>query len=114
MADSMDRELKRGTLEMVILKLLSEQEMYGYQLSAAMAERSEKRFQIEEGTLYPILYRMEAAGYIKARWETPERGAARKYYHLTEPGTRHLQKMIGEWQTFTNIVLRLLKMEGST
>jgi transcriptional regulator len=110
----MDRELKRGTLEMVILKLISEQDMYGYQLSATMAERSDKRFQIEEGTLYPILYRMEAAGYIQARWETPERGAPRKYYHLTQAGTRQLQRMIEEWQSFTTIVLHLLQMETLT
>jgi PadR family transcriptional regulator PadR len=111
MASSIDRELKRGTLEMILLKLLSEREMYGYQLNATLTERGGKPFEIKEGTLYPVLYRLEDAGLIEARWETQERGNPRKYYRLTNKGTRTLQELIDEWQAFAATVNRLLDIE---
>ena len=111
MVDAIDRELKRGTLEMILLKLLSEREMYGYQLNATLAERGGKQFEIKEGTLYPVLYRLEDAGLIEARWETQERGNPRKYYQLTSEGTQRLQTLINEWQAFVATVNRLIETE---
>ena len=108
METPIDRELKRGTLEMIILKLLSEGKMYGYQLVSTLEQRSGNQFQVKEGTLYPVLYRLEDAGFIEARWETQERGVPRKYYHLTEQGTQQLQTLLDEWQAFTMAVNRLL------
>jgi PadR family transcriptional regulator PadR len=95
-----DRELRRGTLDLVLLKLLSEREMYGYQLITTLEERGGKPFQLKEGTLYPVLYRLEDAGFIKARWETIERGVPRKYYRLTSQGTQHLTALLREWDDF--------------
>ncbi len=109
METPIDRELKRGTLEMIILKLLSEGPMYGYQLVSTLEQRSGNQFQVKEGTLYPVLYRLEDAGFIEARWETQERGVPRKYYHWTEAGTQQLQTLIGEWRAFTTAVDRLLE-----
>ncbi len=110
MADEgIDRELKRGTLEMILLKLLSEREMYGYQLSSALERRAGQQFLLKEGTLYPVLYRLEDAGLIAARWETVERGVPRKYYRLTEAGERRLGSLIGEWRRFVAAVERLLE-----
>jgi len=112
MTSAIDRELKRGTLEMILLKLLSEQEMYGYQLVSTLEARSEGMLRINEGTLYPVLYRLEDAGLIEARWETQERGVPRKYYRLTGAGTERLQALIGEWQAFATTVNQLLGTEG--
>jgi PadR family transcriptional regulator PadR len=114
MVSAIDRELKRGTLEMILLKLLAEREMYGYQLVSTLEARSEQGFQIKEGTLYPVLYRLEDAGLIEARWETPERGTPRKYYRLTRVGLERLQTLIGEWQAFVTIVNRLIETQEVT
>jgi PadR family transcriptional regulator PadR len=109
--ESTGKELKRGTLEMVLLRLISERQMYGYQLAASLEQRGGSLFRIKEGTLYPILYRLESAGYITSRWETLERGVPRKYYQLTRPGEKYLQARLAEWRDFTAAIDRL--MEGS-
>ena len=74
-----DRELKRGTLEMILLKFLAGREMYGYELVSALEARAGPGFRLNEGTLYPVLYRLEDARLIEARWETPGRGVPRSW-----------------------------------
>lgn len=107
----MDRELKRGTLEMVLLRLLSEREMYGYEIANTVRERGSD-FAIRDGTLYPVLYRLEEAGYVEPRWQTQERGVPRKYYAVTAAGARHMQQLIGEWRSFVTAVEGLITEEG--
>lgn len=107
----MDRELKRGTLGMLTLKLLSERERYGYELSAVLEERTGGRFSVKGGTLYPVLYRLEEAGYVETRWQTPDRGAPRKYYAITARGTEELERRVGEWREFSHAVERVLEGE---
>ncbi len=111
MQNAMERELRRGTLELILLKLLSEKDMYGYQISSTLEERSSHEFKLKEGTLYPVFYRLEDAGYIEARWETPERGKPRKYYRLTETGEKQLEQLMGDWKDFVRIVNGLLEWE---
>jgi PadR family transcriptional regulator PadR len=111
MARATDRELKRGTLEMVLLKLLTERQMYGYELVTTLEKRGGDQFQLKEGTLYPVLYRLENAGFIEARWETLERSVPRKYYRLTKAGTSELESLTREWQAFSAAVNRLLGKE---
>ena len=108
-----DKELKRGTLEMILLRLISERQMYGYELAAALEKRGGSLFRLKEGTLYPVLYRMEKAGYIEARWETLERGVPRKYYRLTKGGAKFLEARIAEWKEFTTAIERLMEKEKS-
>jgi PadR family transcriptional regulator PadR len=105
---SFDKELKRGTLEMVLLRLISERQTYGYELASTLEERAGSLFRLKEGTLYPVLYRLEKAGYIESRWETLERGVPRKYYQLTKPGSKFLAGRIEEWKEFTAVIERLL------
>jgi PadR family transcriptional regulator PadR len=111
MVRAIDRELKRGTLEMVLLKLLSERQMYGYELVSTLEKRGGDQFQIKEGTLYPVLYRLENDGFVESRWETLERGVPRKYYRLTQAGTGELEALTQEWQAFSAAVNRLLGKE---
>jgi PadR family transcriptional regulator PadR len=106
-----DRELKRGTLDMILLSLISEREMYGYELISTLEERGGSAFQVKEGTLYPVLYRLENAGFIEARWETAERGVPRKYYHLTPAGSQQLQELTKAWQEFSSAIDVLLGIE---
>jgi PadR family transcriptional regulator PadR len=106
------RELKRGTLEMILLKLLTRRPMYGYELISTLEQEGGQIFQLKEGTLYPVLYRLENSGYIQAQWETLDRGVPRKYYRLTDPGIQEMEALIAEWQEFQAAVETLLRTEG--
>lgn len=110
----LDRELKRGTLEMVLLRLLSQRPRYGYELVSTLERQGGQHFQVKEGTLYPVLYRLEDAGLIAAQWETLERGVPRKYYKVTEAGVEQLRNLVGEWQAFATTLNRLLEGEGDS
>ncbi len=112
MARGTDRELKRGTLEMIILKVLSERPMYGYELVSTLERRGGEQLQLKEGTLYPVLYRLEKDGFIVPRWETLERGVPRKYYELTKAGARELARLVEEWREFTTTINQLLGKEA--
>jgi DNA-binding PadR family transcriptional regulator len=107
-----DRELKRGTLEMILLKMLDERPMYGYELVSTLEQRAGDEFQLKEGTLYPVLYRLENAGWIVSSWETQERGNPRKYYELTGDGASRLAILIRDWRDFSSAVDRLLDGKG--
>jgi PadR family transcriptional regulator PadR len=114
MVKALDRELKRGTLEMILLKLLSERRMYGYELISTLEKRGGKAFQLKEGTLYPVLYRLENAGLIEPEWETQDRGVPRKYYRLTPAGDKQLGNLIQEWEGFSAAVNSILEWEGES
>lgn len=111
MGKAVDRELKRGTLEMILLALVSERPMYGYELVSTLERRGGEPFQIKEGTLYPVLYRLENAGLIAPEWATLDRGVPRKYYTLTQAGSSRLEELIRDWRSFTAAVDRLLAKE---
>lgn len=96
---------------MVLLKLLRQREMYGYELVTVFQERGNGEFQIKDGTLYPVLYRLEKAGHVEPRWETQERGVPRKYYRVTSAGKKQVDRLIGEWRTFVDAVESLLNEE---
>jgi PadR family transcriptional regulator, regulatory protein PadR len=112
----MDRELKRGTLEMVLLHLLSERPMYGYEITSELRERSAGLFELKEGTLYPVLYRLEGAGLVATEWQTPERGVPRKYYGITEAGRTERDRQLAQWRNFAAVVSSLVNQqsEGAT
>src|SRR5258708_38719794 len=83
-----DREVITGSAAVVILRLLREREMYGYEMVREAARRSAKVFALKEGTVYPALHEMERGGVVAARWREGEAGRARKYYSLTAGGRR--------------------------
>jgi PadR family transcriptional regulator PadR len=103
-----DRELKRGSLELIVLHLLSLGEAYGYEIVTALTERTNGGLEVTDGTLYPVLYRLERGGYVAVRWETPLRGVPRKYYHLTKAGHTELARLTHEWTTFATAMAQLL------
>ena len=106
---SIERELKRGSLELIVLHLLSPGEAYGYEIVSKLTEQTNGALAVTDGTLYPVLYRLERAGYVAVRWETPERGVPRKYYRLTDEGRAELERLRDEWTTFARAMARLLK-----
>jgi PadR family transcriptional regulator, regulatory protein PadR len=102
------RELRRGSLELIVLHLLSAGEAYGYEIVSKLTSQTDGALEVTDGTLYPVLYRLERAGFVAVRWETPERGVPRKYYRLTEAGNQELLQLTAEWTTFSNALGRLL------
>lgn len=107
--DKFDSQMKRGTLEMLLLCLVADGKSYGYELVSQLDERSGGLVDVKEGTLYPVLYRLEDAGFITAEWDTPERGAPRKYYSITSSGRKRLDQLISNWEQWIHAVARTMK-----
>ena len=110
---SITRELRRGTVELIVLHLLAPGEAYGYEIATKLAAATDDALDIKDGTLYPVLYRLERAGYVAVRWDTPERGVPRKYYRLTDAGRTELATLTSEWTTFAHAMARLLGRPGA-
>ena len=100
-----EQQLKKGVLEMLVLGLICQAPTYGYELLGAVASRSDGLFVLKEGTLYPILYRLEDDGLITAAWQTGEgRATPKKYYTVTEAGRAAQTAQWQIWQKFSACV----------
>jgi len=108
---SIERELKRGSLELIVLHLLAPGEAYGYEIVSKLTADTNGALEVTDGTLYPVLYRLERAGFVDVRWETPQRGVPRKYYRLTDAGRHELASLTHEWTTFTKAMTKLLRQD---
>ena len=108
---SIERELKRGSLELIVLHLLGPGEAYGYEIVSKMTAETNGVLEVTDGTLYPVLYRLERAGFVDVRWETAQRGVPRKYYRLTDGGRAELASLTHEWTTFAKAMTRLLRQD---
>lgn len=96
-----ERQLKKGVLEILVLQLLSQKRMYGYQLIVEMKEKSQGLFEMKEGTLYPILYRLEDDELVKSEWSEPkDKEVSRKYYVITKQGNEVLKELKLLWGKF--------------
>ncbi|MBP3673733.1 MAG: PadR family transcriptional regulator [Oscillospiraceae bacterium] len=105
MDDRFSQQLKKGVLEMLVLELICREPTYGYELLSKLKEGSEGMFQLKEGTLYPILYRLEDDGMIQSRWAQGEgRAAPKKVYSATEAGQQERLRRQLVWTEFTNAV----------
>jgi PadR family transcriptional regulator, regulatory protein PadR len=87
-----ERELLKGVAPVVVLEILSRGRMYGYELSEAVETRSKGLLNLGRGTLYPLLYNLEAKGLIVAEWEECENGRKRRYYSITSDGKGELAR----------------------
>ncbi len=108
---SIERELKRGSLELIVLHLLEPAEAYGYEIVTKLTTQTNGALGVTDGTLYPVLYRLERGGFVAVRWETPERGVPRKYYKLTPEGREELARLKHEWNAFAGAMAKLLANE---
>lgn len=102
--------IKKGTNELLILSLLSQEDMYGYQISRTILERSDNVYTVTEGSLYPILYRLSQAGYISERVELVKR-RSRVYYHLEESGRLYYQQCLDEYIALNKSISKILEKE---
>ena len=101
-------DMRTGSTAVMILRLLAEKPMYGYQIVKELQTRSEGYFDLEQGTLYPALHRLEKDGLVYSQWEVIEEGPSRKYYYITEAGRTELNKSVQKWSDFSRNLLKLL------
>ena len=93
-----ERELLKGVAPVVVLETLARGAMYGYQLSEAIGKRSGDILTLGRGTLYPLLYNLEAKGLVSGEWRDGDSGRKRRYYALTGKGKRHLAGQKQQWE----------------
>ena len=105
----MKTELLHGTLEVMILKALSWGPMHGYGVGQWIERLGGSALRIEEGSLYPALYRLERKGWIEAEWGVSEKNRRAKYYTLTREGRKSLKANATLWSSFAQAVARVLE-----
>jgi len=103
-----DRELLKGSIALLILKLLSERDMYGYEIIQESVRRSQGAFEFKEGTLYPALHQLHKRGYLRSEWRVGDNGKQRKYYGLTATGRKAARRSEQDWFSFTRTVNTIL------
>jgi PadR family transcriptional regulator, regulatory protein PadR len=104
----MEGEMLKGHLDMIVLAALSASPAHGYAVIEEIKRRSGEAFDLPEGTVYPVLHRLEAAGLLSSRWQTAESGRRRRVYALTKRGNRALADQRALWQKFSGAIGGLL------
>jgi len=102
-------DLKRGSMATLILTMLREGPLHGYQLAREIERRSEGYFDCKEGTLYPALHKLEREGFLQSEWRQAGEQRRRKYYVLTPAGARYLDAAVAEWRTFATRLLAMIE-----
>ena len=102
-------DLLQGTLDMLVLRVLSRGELHGWGITLKLEQLSKSALQVDEGSLYPALYRMEEKGWIEAEWKMTENNRRAKYYILTRAGRRQLEDAQESWDRMTAIIALVME-----
>jgi transcriptional regulator len=102
-------ELLQGTLDMLVLKALSKGTMHGYEIARWIQQTSDDALQVEEGSLYPALYRMEQRDWIKSEWGLSENNRKARYYKLTRAGRKQLESQAYSWDLLTEAIAKIMQ-----
>ena len=105
---SINRELLKGSIDLVLLAILERGPLYGYQIVKEVKAASQDVLLLKEGSLYPALHRLEKAGLVTSFWQAREDGAPRRYYQLTHAGVEAVTARRSEWKIFTTAIERVL------
>jgi DNA-binding PadR family transcriptional regulator len=103
-----DKGLLGGSTLLLVLSLLEETDMYGYEIIKELEKHSDKVFQFKEGTLYPILHKLENNNYVKSYINSGDNGKERKYYQITSKGKKKLVEEKEKWQTFSVCIHKVI------
>ena len=107
---AVEKSLISGSMTMLILKLLSEKDMYGYEMIDTLRQKSQNVFELKAGTLYPLLHGLEEKGLLTV-YEQEYAGKTRKYYRITKNGESFLKKKKEEWEEYQEAVANVLALE---
>ena len=102
-------DLMQRTLELLILKTLASDSMHGYGIAQRIHAAADDLLKIEDGSLYPALYRMEERGWIKSKWDVSENNRRAKFYKLTGAGRKQLEAESDNWQRISRAITRILQ-----
>ena len=102
-------DLMQGTLELLILKTLTREQMHGYGIAQRIHEAVDDLLKVEDGSLYPALYRMEKRGWIASEWGASENNRRAKFYKLTKTGRQQLAAQSVNWERISQAVMRVLQ-----
>jgi len=103
-------ELPQGTLDLLILKAVALEPLHGWAISERLQQISNDALQVQQGSLYPSLHRLERRGWLKAKWATSENNRRAKYYELTARGRKQLETEMIAWRKLTYAIDRILDM----
>lgn len=109
MARERSGELVQGTLDMMVLKVLSRGPMHGYAVAESIRDRSLEVLKVEEGSLYPALHRLELAGLLESEWKLSEFKRRAKFYRLTVAGRKRLAAETGNWARLVEAIARVME-----
>ena len=104
---NIDKTLLSGSMGTMLLKLLSEKDMYGYEMIETLRSRSQNVLELKAGTLYPLLHALESKNYLTS-YEQEGVGKMRKYYSITDDGRKFLKTKLDEWETYSVAVANVL------
>jgi PadR family transcriptional regulator PadR len=109
MTSKANRKLLQGTLDMLILKALSHGSMHGYGVARRIEQLANSALTVEEGSLYPALYRIEQQGWIKSEWDISDNNQRARYYTLTKTGRKQLEVEEADWGRLSSAISRVLR-----
>ena len=104
-------DLMQGTLELLILNTLARESMHGYGIVQRIHEAAEDLLKVEDGSLYPALYRMEERGWIKSEWGVSENNRRAKFYSLTRLGRKQLETETATWDRLSSAILHVMQLK---
>jgi transcriptional regulator len=99
----------QGTLDMLVLRVLTRGELHGWGITQKLEQLSKSALQVDEGSLYPALYRMEDKGWIEAEWKMSEKGRRAKFYSLTRAGRKQLEAEQERWERMSAIIAQVMQ-----
>jgi transcriptional regulator len=103
-------DLVQGTLDLLILKILALEPMHGWAIGQRLRQVSSDALQVSDGSLYPALHKLEQEGWITAEWKTSDLGRRAKFYTLTRPGRKHLERERANWQRLSSAISAVIKL----
>ena len=104
-------DLVQGTLDLLILKILALQPLHGWAVGQRLRAVSGQVLQVSDGSLYPALHKLENEGWIKSEWKPSENNRRAKFYSLTRPGRRHLEKEAANWDRLSAAISLVVRIE---
>ncbi len=107
-----EKELVGASTALLILGVLAKSPDYGYQIVKRINQEAETIFQWQEGTVYPLLHKLEEEGWIRSQWETAENGRKRKYYYITSEGKETLESKVKQWKEFSGVINRIMEVSS--
>jgi len=108
---SKPKDVVQGTLDLLIMKILALEPMHGWAISQRLTQMSGDVLQVSDGSLYPALHKLEQEGWIKAEWAPSENNRRAKYYSLTRPGRKQLEKETANWNRLASAISQLVNLK---